>query len=78
MMRGFVTDDCDARLPLRLRGPTGIEIEIESVIDTGFDGQLTLSPVLVRSLGLFPAMEGDAVFANDNTSKVVYYSAELY
>jgi clan AA aspartic protease len=41
-----------ALVPLRVRGPSGQEAEIEFVLDTGFAGFLTLPPVTVATLSL--------------------------
>jgi len=42
MISGVVTGDRQAVIRLTVRGPTGQEQEIEAVIDTGFDGCLSL------------------------------------
>lgn len=41
-----------ARIELTIRGPGGHEEEIEAVVDTGFNGSLTLPSSLVKLLGL--------------------------
>ena len=51
MMTGVVTDRREAVIHLRLRGPAGQEQEIEAIIDTGFDGWLSLPSSLVARLG---------------------------
>ena len=52
MISGAVNDNLEATIYLVVRGAGGREQEIEAVIDTGFNGFLTLSPALVRQLGL--------------------------
>jgi hypothetical protein len=52
MISGVVNGNLEATIRLLIRGPGGPEQEIEAVIDTGFNGFLTLSPALVRRLGL--------------------------
>lgn len=48
----MVNRDLEATIRLRIRGAGSREQDIEAVIDTGFNGFLTLSPVLVRRLDL--------------------------
>lgn len=52
MIRGTVNYNNEAVVPLRVRGPSGSEVEIDAVIDTGFTGFLTLPPALTSALGL--------------------------
>ena len=52
MISGVVNGDLEATVRLLIRGPGGQEQEIDAVIDTGFNGFLTLSPALVRQLSL--------------------------
>ena len=52
MIPGVVNDNLEATVRLRVRGPGGLEQDIEAVIDTGFNGFLTVSPALLRRLGL--------------------------
>jgi clan AA aspartic protease len=51
MMIGSVNSLHEAVLRLIVQGPKG-EQEVEAVIDTGFDGSLTLPSELVTALGL--------------------------
>ena len=51
-----------------MRGPIGQEREIQAVIDTGFDGSLTLSPALIAALGLPWRRRGCALLADGNES----------
>ena len=51
-MEGVVNADYEAVITLPLRGPTGQTREVEAVVDTGFNGSLTLPPTLVMELGL--------------------------
>ena len=52
MIPGVVNSNLEATVRLVVRGSGDREQEIEAVIDTGFNGFLTLSPALVRQLGL--------------------------
>jgi predicted aspartyl protease len=52
MITGVVTSFYQATIRLIVRGPTGQAQEIEAVIDTGFDGVLSLPPADIATLGL--------------------------
>jgi clan AA aspartic protease len=52
MISGWVNGYLEAVVRLPLRSPQGREEAIEAVVDTGFNGHLTLPPNLIESLGL--------------------------
>jgi predicted aspartyl protease len=52
MMTGVVTADREATIRLIVRGREGREIEVGAVLDTGFNGSLTLPSPLVVALDL--------------------------
>ncbi len=52
MITGVVNTDYEAVISLQVQGPSGQEREVNAVIDTGFNGFLTLPPILVTALGL--------------------------
>lgn len=52
MIRGQVNASRQAVIPLQLFGPDRQSETVEAVVDTGFDGSLTLSPELVTRLQL--------------------------
>ncbi len=56
-MKGEFSAFRDARLPLRVIGPLA-EVTLQFVIDTGFDGCLTLPGQVIQSIGL---IRGDTV-----------------
>ena len=51
MKHGIVVG-LQARMSVILRSIEGSEIEVECVVDTGFEGFLTLPPTMVADLGL--------------------------
>ena len=75
MISGIVTTAREAVIRLTVRGPTGQEQEIQAVIDTGFDGSLTLPPALIASLGLAWRRRGRALLADGNESVFDIYEA---
>lgn len=68
MMLGIVTIQREAYLPLRVIGPRD-QIEVTAVIDTGFNGWLSLPSQVIASLGLRWRRRARAELA-DGTSSV--------
>ena len=64
MITGVVNTDYEVVISLQVQGPSGQEREVHAVIDTGFNGFLTLPPVLVTALGLTRLSRGRAILAN--------------
>ena len=52
MIAGHVTPELEARLPLSILAADGPWQELEVVIDTGFNGHLTLPSAVISELGL--------------------------
>jgi len=52
LITGFVTVDREAVIRFPVRGRGGLEQEVRAVVDTGFNGYLTLPGSLVSALGL--------------------------
>jgi clan AA aspartic protease len=52
MITGQVTADREAIVRLTVKGPAGDDMEIETVLDTGFTEFLTLPPAVVVALAL--------------------------
>ena len=52
MINGVVNAHLEPTLRLTLRGPQGQIRRVNAVVDTGFDGRLTLPPALIAHLGL--------------------------
>jgi len=77
MITGIVTVAREAVISLTVRGPNGQEQEIEAVIDTGFDGSLTLPPALITALGLPWRRRGRALLADGNESVFDIYEATV-
>jgi clan AA aspartic protease len=69
MITGRVNARREAIVVLPVRGPAG-EQEIESILDTGFTGSLTLPPSLIAGLGLPWRSRSSAILANGNIEEV--------
>ena len=66
MIEGQVTANREAIVQVTVQGPTGDEVEIDAVVDTGFDGWLTLPAELVKRLSLTWRRRGSALLADGN------------
>ena len=64
MITGSVNADYEAIIRLRVQGPARHKHEVEAIIDTGFNGFLTLPPSLVIALGLTRLSRGRALLAS--------------
>lgn len=76
MITGIVTAAREAIVRLTVRGPGGQQ-KVEAVIDTGFDGWLSLPPPLVRVLALPWRRRGRAYLADGSESLFDIYEATV-
>ena len=67
MIGGTVNAALEAAVNLSVQGPGGQTREIEAVVDTGYNGFLTLPPVLVGELGLPFVLRGEATLADGSS-----------
>ena len=77
MITGAVNADREAVIRLVVRGPGGQEEEREAVIDTGFNGFLTLPPAVITALGLTRIGRGRAILANGSEELFEIYEATV-
>jgi clan AA aspartic protease len=77
MISGVVTDDRQPVIHVTVRGPTGEEQKIEAIIDTGFDGSLSLPSSIVLRLGLPWRQRGRALLADGSESVFDIYEATV-
>jgi predicted aspartyl protease len=78
MITGVVRSDHQAVIRLTVRGPTGQEREIEAIIDTGFDGWLSLPSSLIGLLGLVWRQRGRALLADGSESVFEIYEGMVF
>ncbi|MYI83483.1 MAG: clan AA aspartic protease [Chloroflexi bacterium] len=64
VIEGAVNAAYEAVVPIAVSGPAGRVRDVEAVIDTGYNGFLTLPPVLVAELGLSFVSNGQAILAD--------------
>ena len=76
MIRGSVNARWEAVLGLRVRGPSGADMSVDTVVDSGFTGSLTLPQATVRALGLARQSGGSAVLADATVRHFDVYAAE--
>ena len=67
MITGTVNSVIEGRLRITVRGPHGQRRRISAVIDTGFNGGLTLPPDVIADLGI-PWCDIGAVTLGDGSS----------
>lgn len=65
-MTGRVNARSEPILSLTVHGPTGVSRRVDALVDTGFGGQLTLPPSLIRVLAL-PWFNRDYAVLADGT-----------
>src|SRR5216684_3675277 len=68
MITGIVNAHLEATIRLTLRGPNGQVRRVKAVVDTGFDGRLSLPPALIADLGLSWHRRGRAILADGSES----------
>ena len=66
MIKGSVNSLLEAVIRLTVRGPQGKRKRITAVIDTGYNGALTLPPDVIASLGL-PWVQSGTVTLGDGS-----------
>ena len=77
MTEGLVNSAYEAVVPLSLQSPAGQTREIETVVDTGFTGYLTLPPSLVRELALPFVTSGRATLADGSEASFDTYQVDV-
>lgn len=66
-----------ARIGVTFRVPHQPDIEIEFVVDTGFEGALTLPPAAIAALGLPRYHKVEANLADDTRTETDVYRATI-
>ena len=77
MIEGVVNASYEAIVTLLVQGPAGQSLEVETVIDTGFNRFLTLPPSLVAELGLPFVTSGRVMLADGSQSSFEVYDVAV-
>src|SRR5712691_945287 len=77
MIRGIVNARREAIVRLRVRGPGGVESDVDAIVDSGFTSSLTLPMAVVTALGLARQSGGTAVRADGSVRQFDIFAAEV-
>ena len=77
MIEGVVNASYEAIVTLLVQGPAGQSLEVEAVIDTGFNRFLTLPPSLVAELGLPFVTSGRVMLADGSEASFEVYDVTV-
>ncbi len=77
MIVGVVSAYREVLIHIVVRGSGGQEQEVEAVIDTGFNGALSLPPSLIETLGLPWRRRGRALLADGTESLFDIYEGTV-
>jgi clan AA aspartic protease len=77
MITGVVNEHVEATIRLPVRAANGQEREIEVILDTGFNGSLTLPPAIIAALGLPWRTRGLVMLANGTEDQCDIYTATV-
>ena len=76
-MVGIVNARLEAKIRLTIIGPSGVKLDIDALIDTGFTGSLVLPAATVSALGLEKRSGGTAVLADGTPCNYHNFGAEV-
>ena len=74
---GVVNARHEAAVRLRVRGPTGVEVDAETIVDTAFNGWLTLPAATAVYLQLPKRTTGNAKMGDGSAREFDVFSAEV-
>jgi clan AA aspartic protease len=77
MIQGVVNARHEAVVRLRVRGPGGVEADVEVIVDSGFTASMTLPVTMVATLGLARQSGGTAVLADGSVRQFDIFAAEV-
>ena len=79
MIEGMVSARHEAVIPLHIQGPDGRALEIDAVVDTGYQGLLSLPAAVVSELDLTYSHMTRLTLADDTVADLdVHYATVLW
>ena len=77
MITGNVNAEREAILRLTVRDSHGLEHQHDAIVDTGFDGWLSLPSAFIQTLGLQKQRSGRAILADGSESLFSIYEVTV-
>ena len=77
MIQGVVSAHLEAVFRILVRGPGGVESDVDAIFDSGFNESLTLPIATIATLGLVLHSGGMAMLADGSIQPFDLYSAEV-
>lgn len=77
MISGVVRAGREAAIQLTVRGPGSREQIVDAIVDTGFDGFVTLRPSVIEALHLSPIARSRVILADGSVVPVAVYAATV-
>ena len=77
MITGVVSAQRGATLRLAVQDAGGREQDVDAILDTGFNGSLTLPPAVIGALGLPWRTRGRVILANGAEDQCDIYAATV-
>lgn len=77
MITGLVNMDWEATIPLQIFGPNGQAAVITFIIDTGYNGALSLPRALTATLGLTALAPRNVTLGDDSRKTLDFFEADI-
>lgn len=77
MIQGVVNSRLEAVVQIRLRGPGHSGLDLDAIVDSGFNGSLALPNSTIVALGLTKLSSGGTTLADGLTRQFDIYQAEV-
>ena len=78
MMRGIVNADLEATIRRHVAGPNGQRQEVMAIIDTGYNGALSLPLSTVTALALPPSASRIVTLGDASQRAFDFYTADIH
>lgn len=77
MISGTINQDLEALVQIEVLGPTGKSLTVDALLDTGFNGYLTLTPKEVVAIGLLWTRRDQGTLADGSIQLFDVYQANV-